>query len=155
MIHLPPLKGKPVGRKLMDGRNAENSLQQSIVEILMADGIEVFDGNNRKPNPPYVVIGEALTSGNNTKDTIGYDHNITLNVWSNESGSMETKYVTSRIIDLLINNGNIPLSDGYCVIKPRLDHVRYLPADNSATNIQRAMVYLDFRTKDMLFNRYG
>lgn len=144
------MTGVPAGRVFKaPWRSAGNALQQGIYERLIAGGINVWDGNNAKPEYPFVVIGEDLSSGVMTKQTIGYDHNVTLNLWNDEAGSFELKSYNSRIIDLLINDRNwVQLPDDYLIIYKRLDHYRAIPSDNGATNIARSMLYLDFRTID-------
>lgn len=141
------IKGKAIGRPIVDYGGTSNALQEAIITQLAKFGINYFDGNSRKPEYPYVVIGEELTSSNNTKTSRGYYHNVTLNLWSDEAGSLEVKGLTNIIVDMLTTEP-FPMPKGHVLRYQRLDHFRVIPADNSATNIARSTIYLDFKTED-------
>lgn len=135
--------GKPIGRKVIDYGGTSNALQEAVKLKLENALIKCFDGNNRKPVYPFVILGEVLNSPFNSKGIRGTYANMTLNLWSDEAGSLEAKGLTDMIIDLL-TYAPLQLRSGYKVVTSKLDHARIIPADNSATNISRSMIYLDF-----------
>lgn len=132
-------------------RSSSNALQKAVGQAIIDGGLLVWDGVNRKPDHyPYVKIGEELTSERvPSKDSTGKYHNLTLHIWSDLTSTIETKAVADYLIDILVWS-EIQLDDGFCVMEQKLDHVKYIEADNSTNNNQRAFLFLDFLVSDSL-----
>lgn len=50
---------------------------------------------------PYVTIGDIQSLPFDTKDTIGQDQTVTINVWSRYKGNKEVKQILDAIYDAL------------------------------------------------------
>jgi len=100
-------------------------IQTAIYALLNADGtlgamIEgVFDEVLEGTNKPYVVIGEAYETAENSHDRKGRRTVITIHVWSDHQGFSEVNTIGNRIIDLL-DHTSLTVS-GWTQIATRLD----------------------------------
>ena len=129
-------------------RSSSISLQRAIVKAIRNEGINIWDGTNKKPDFPFIKIGEELTSGLAvSKDAVGKTHNLTLHIWSDYKSSMETKALSDFLVDLLVNSP-LELEGGFCMTEASLDHVRYTEASNGTRKIFRGYLFLDFQVVD-------
>lgn len=135
-------------------RSSSVALQRAVVKEIRAQGINIWDGVNKKPEYPFIKIGEELTSGRTiSKDAIGKMHNLTLHIWSDYDSSFEVKNLTDFLVDLLINSP-LQLEEGFCIGKKELDHVRYTEAANGTYKNERAYLFLDFEVIDSTIDPY-
>ena len=63
--------------------------------------VPVYDIAPQKTSFPYVTIGEALASENGTDTTINQLVSFTINVWSDEDSSKQTKQIQGEVFDAL------------------------------------------------------
>lgn len=61
----------------------------------------VFDEVPEGTNKPYVVVGEAYETPDNSHDRKGRRTVITIHVWSDQQGFKEAVGIADRIVDLL------------------------------------------------------
>jgi hypothetical protein len=84
----------------------------------------IFDEVPEGQVHPYVVLGEAFETPDNTHDTFGREVVITLHTWSRYRGYAEVLRITDRIITLLDHQ---PLSiTGHNVIAVRHEFAQTL-----------------------------
>lgn len=137
-------------RTSFQSRSSSIELQKAIVKAVETSGasLAIWDGVNRKPDYPFVKIGEELTSGTTiSKDTTGKTHNLTLHIWSDFPDTSEVKQVGDFLIGLLIDSP-LGLDNGFCISSKRLDHVRYTEAANGYSKESRGYLFLDFVVSD-------
>lgn len=131
-------------------RSASVALQKAIYQMCKAQGIKVWDGTNRKPDYPFVKIGEELTSGAEiSKDHSVRNVNLTLHIWSDFPDTAEVKALGDFLIDLIVYSP-FQLEQGYCLGSRRLDHVRYTEASNGMDKGSRGYLFLDVQVIDGL-----
>lgn len=61
----------------------------------------VFDEVPEGTLKPYVVVGEAYETADNSHDRKGRRTVITVHVWSDQQGFSQTNTISNRIVDLL------------------------------------------------------
>ena len=85
-------------------------LQKSIFTALNGNvtgvssaNIPIYDDVPEGSVYPYVVIGEETASNNGTKTLDGFEHTITLHVWSQYRGRREIKEIMQSVYEKLHN----------------------------------------------------
>ena len=68
---------------------------------------------------PFITIGEARTNDYSTKDQIGSEQVIELDIWSQYKGSKECKQIMDRVHNIL-HDSNLNVS-GFNLINLRFD----------------------------------
>jgi len=83
--------------------NALFGLQQAVLDALAANSSvpEVYDHVPRDATFPYVVYGPAHVMAEDSKTDTGFDHIVTLNVWSRYRGGKETRAIFQALYDTL------------------------------------------------------
>lgn len=72
---------------------------QQLMDLLSGEG--VYDWVDGDPAYPYVVIGEALETPDNTHSGYGRQTPVTLHVWSRYRGYKQALEIAQRIIQVL------------------------------------------------------
>lgn len=84
-------------------------LQQSIYEALIGDTPlgcllgepRIFDGAPREAAFPYVTIDQLTTRDWSAGDSVGFEHSVSLSVWSRYSGKREAHALLDAIYTCL------------------------------------------------------
>lgn len=77
-------------------------------------GTKVFDAVPQGTEPPYVVFDRIETRDWSTKDKRGFEHMVTLHVWSGREGKAEA-YQIIAALDEALDNQALAL-DGYHLV---------------------------------------
>jgi len=86
--------------------------------------VGVFDEVPEGTSRPYVVVGEAYETADNSHDRKGRRTVITVHVWSDQQGFKEAVEIADRIVDLL---DHTPLTvTGWTHIATRFDFMQTL-----------------------------
>ncbi|MEX1037861.1 MAG: DUF3168 domain-containing protein [Acidimicrobiia bacterium] len=86
--------------------------------------VGVFDEVPEGTNKPYVVVGEAYETPDNSHDRKGRRTVVTVHVWSDQQGFKESVEIADRIVDLL---DHTPLTiAGWTHIATRFDFMQTL-----------------------------
>lgn len=67
---------------------------------LLALGVQTFDYVPEGAHRPYVVVGEAITTPDNTHGAFGWITVSTLSIWSQERGFRQAHEIKNRLIVL-------------------------------------------------------
>ncbi|MDX2288554.1 MAG: DUF3168 domain-containing protein [Hyphomicrobiaceae bacterium] len=81
------------------------ALQRAIFERLSADGqltaligpSRIYDDVPREAEFPYVTFGQTMLSEYSTGEAEGYEHVVTLHVWSRANGRRQTHEVMAAV----------------------------------------------------------
>jgi hypothetical protein len=77
-------------------------VQQKVFEALSGViSAPVYDNAPDETGFPYVTIGEAIANEWDTDNEIGQEVNFTINVWSRQDSSKETKLIQGEVYDAL------------------------------------------------------
>lgn len=68
---------------------------------LMALATTVYDHTPQDAEFPYVVIGEGSGGRDDTDDSVGADHMVTIHTWSRYRGLKETKQIQQELYNAL------------------------------------------------------
>jgi hypothetical protein len=100
-------------------------VDESGAGTLGALGVEgVFDEVTEGTNKPYVVVGEAYETPDNSHDRKGRRTVITIHVWSDQQGFKESVEIADRIVDLL-DHTSLTIT-GWTHIATRFDFMQTL-----------------------------
>jgi hypothetical protein len=86
------------------------AFQQAIYSALNVSALTsdlscaVLDEVKQSQNYPFLTIGEETAIDYSTKDVIGGEYTVNIDVWSQYKGSKETKQIMDKVHDLLHNN---------------------------------------------------
>lgn len=96
-------------------------IQSLIYSTLTSNlNIPVYDNVLEGTPFPYVTIGEDIGSDFSTKESLGSDIVVRINVWSAYPGMKEAKEIIDQIIDILVSSLNS------FAARPLVDNVRFL-----------------------------
>jgi hypothetical protein len=90
----------------MTARDATLDIQTAMYGVATADGTlmglvsGVFDEVPGGTNKPYVAIGEALETPDNSHDRFGRESVVTWHVWSDHQGFAEALGIANRLIEI-------------------------------------------------------
>jgi hypothetical protein len=135
----------------MTTRSPTLPIQEAIFERasnddgLQALSAETFDWVEESAKPPYVVVGEAFTTPDNTHGSIGWITIATLSIWSKERGFREANQIKDRLIELFDHQ---PLEiDGFHTVEVRFEFDQTL-RDPQPT-LRRALLRLRVQTEQL------
>tara|TARA_R110000850_G_scaffold5825_2_gene23337 strand:- start:402 stop:809 length:408 start_codon:yes stop_codon:yes gene_type:complete len=84
------------------------ALQSKIYSTLNGDsnltstlGVSIYDDVPESSSFPYIQMGQDTVSEYGTKDLDGADTSLTLHIWSQYKGAMQTKNIIDRVHSLL------------------------------------------------------
>lgn len=86
------------------------AFQQAIYSALNVSALTsdlscaVLDEVKQSQNYPFLTIGEETAIDYSTKDVVGGEYTVNIDVWSQYKGSKETKQIMDKVHDLLHNN---------------------------------------------------
>lgn len=96
-------------------------IQSLIYSTLTSNlNIPVYDNVLEGTPFPYVTIGEDIGTDFSTKESLGSDIVVRINVWSAYPGMKEAKEIIDQIIDILVSSLNS------FAARPLVDNVRFL-----------------------------
>ena len=112
-------------------------IQTAVFSLLDADFVEsgagtlgalgvegVFDEVPEGTNKPYVAVGEAYETPDNSHDRKGRRTVVTVHVWSDQQGFKESVEIADRIVDLL-DHTSLTIA-GWTHIATRFDFMQTL-----------------------------
>lgn len=107
--------------------NAQTALQKGIFEALVSDttlisllgGAHVYDHVPRQTRFPYVTLGTIICRDWSTGTESGFEHFLTIHVWSRAGGHKETQEIVGLIGDAL-HDALISLT-GHALVNLRFD----------------------------------
>ena len=81
-------------------------LQQAIYTRLKesmgpSSAVGLYDHVPQDAEPPYIVVGEDVTTPDDTDDSLGSQHALTIHTWSSYRGQSEVKGVQQAIYTAL------------------------------------------------------
>ncbi len=99
-------------------QNASWALQKAIFQTLEADAAltallgagKIFDDVPQGAAFPYLTIGQSTARDWSTSSEAGFEHNLTLHVWSKSHGRKQVQETLGAIHDVL-HDANLTLED--------------------------------------------
>lgn len=101
------------------------AFQQAIYSALNVSALTsdlscaVLDEVKQSQNYPFLTIGEETAIDYSTKDVVGGEYTVNIDVWSQYKGSKETKQIMDKVHDLL-HNKNLSVT-GFNLINLRFE----------------------------------
>ncbi|WP_422373314.1 DUF3168 domain-containing protein [Hoeflea sp.] len=120
-----------------------NALQQAVYERLSGDpavlaitGVgRVFDRRITRAEPPYLVLGEMVSSDYSTGDGPGTEHRLEIEAWTGQNGRREAVELADAVRSAL-HEADLAL-DGATLINLRHERTVSRRAPKSALHVAR------------------
>jgi hypothetical protein len=90
------------------------NIQQAIYDELLSLGHPVYDHVPQVSAYPYIVIGDDTSIPFDTDESVGSESTLTIHVWSQYRGRLESKELLQEIYDKL-NRADIAISGCHLV----------------------------------------
>jgi hypothetical protein len=120
-----------------------NALQQAVYEKLSEDAAiaaitgpgRVFDRRITRAEPPYLVLGEAVSSDYSTGDEPGTEHRFEVEAWTGQNGRKEAVELADAVRSAL-HEADLALS-GATLVNLRHERTVSRRAPKSALHVAR------------------
>ncbi|WP_420408896.1 DUF3168 domain-containing protein [Hoeflea sp.] len=120
-----------------------NALQEAVFERLSADGAisavtgpgGVFDRRITRAEPPYLVLGETVSTDYSTGDAPGTEHRFEIEAWTRQNGRREAVELADAVRSAL-HEADLAL-DGATLINLRHERTVSRRAPKTALHVAR------------------